>query len=108
MTLTIGRRQLIAALVGGAAAWPLAARAQQPAMPVIGYHLQKARNIRLFCAVRLGCEEGCEEEKGRPGNGPLVGCSRSAQGYSPSRRSAWAAAVAASVASGWRLRRLWR
>src|ERR1700756_3567584 len=58
MTLTIGRRELVAAL-GGAAAWPLAARAQQSVIPVVGYlHGQSPDRLpHLMAAFRQGLKE---------------------------------------------------
>ena len=64
MAIQIGRREFIATLGGAVAAWPLLVRAQQSAVPVVGFldAGSAAERTQQVAAVRKGLAEGGYQE----------------------------------------------
>jgi hypothetical protein len=69
--LGVRRRQFITLLGGAAGAWPVTARAQQVALPVIGYALL-ARAEARFSAARYAGRNGFHEFSKDRGRSPIL------------------------------------
>jgi ABC-type sugar transport system substrate-binding protein len=72
MAITVGRRQFISVLGGATVAWPLAARAQQRAVPVIGFVSIATREASLQASWYQAFHDGMRDLGWEPGRNLLI------------------------------------
>ena len=83
--MAIGRRKFMVALGGAAVVWPMAARAQQPAMPGLGFvrSTSPADSVHLVEQVPHGLKQAGSKRPSKRSVYPT----RNARGVSPPTRS---------------------